>query len=173
MHAVFLLVLALIVFSCAHANKGTADRPDEDVPTVTVSKWQYCYGCQQTNIAYANSIVDMLKKVVKGGGKDRVVNSDEALNLLCDRPYFDDYYSFVRHSCMKIVGDHGIEMATQYSGNTNTAFLSSKKEVYQISKQVGYVAAGSVSTHHLTSKGRYHCSSDMFGIYLISVYIWS
>jgi hypothetical protein len=107
------------------------------VKNATISAWQYCHGCKITVDLYAKQTVSELKKLDKlPKGLKKELDAAHVLDYLCDNIMIDDFDSFAKFSCIKVLDEYRIQVAEQFSGSFTVAALSNKKELYEKKKNV-------------------------------------
>lgn len=125
------LTLLLIALFCIAAGQEESDKAE----TVSIHPWQYCQGCKYTVELYAKVAADRLKQQKKAGGPAAMAG-EEILGTLCEDPAFFNMQSYMRWSCMKLLGEHMDEFLAEFAGQFTATDLMNKADNFKRARRV-------------------------------------
>lgn len=125
------LTLLLVTLFYIVAVQEESDKAE----TVSIHPWQYCQGCKYTVELYAKVAADRLKQQKKAGGPAAMAG-EEILGTLCEDPAFFNMQSYMRWSCMKVLGDNMNEFLAEFAGQFTATDLMNKADNFKRARRV-------------------------------------
>lgn len=124
----FWFIVAMVGLSFVTGKK----RKPVEREKVSVSKAQYCTGCQYTVQAFANiSATHFQQMQLAGEDAGGVAQAHDIANLMCDDVFFDRFHTFVRYSCMKVLNDYDNDFLLHFEGLASNMLANSKSVLYE------------------------------------------
>ena len=105
---------------------------DPSIPTVNISKWEYCEGCKVTVDAYSLASYKRMKDMQSQKVPDfEILESSALVEGICDSQPFEELYdAAMKHSCIKIFNDHQTEFGKVFEGKIGVLTVNAPNEVY-------------------------------------------
>jgi hypothetical protein len=104
---------------------------------VTISKLQYCLSCKETVNLYIKLTTEEIQSMQKTRKPAMTsLEAGELTNLICDNKYFDDFHSFVKFGCIKLMADHRLDFLKQFEGHASITDITNKAENYKRKRRV-------------------------------------
>lgn len=121
--------LAALVSCSGKASDVTKEK------NVTIRPWQYCEGCKVTADLFSLAVNNHILQLKKSG-KTKTVDAISLLDYFCDKGEFSEYQSFIKMSCIKILGEHRIPFVESFQGDATETSMTNKMDSYLRKKHV-------------------------------------
>lgn len=134
------LVLLLVCWIDGSSAQETGEESAE-VPSVSVSKQDYCEGCKETVALYSRVSFDMLEDMKKKGVKPKsTLDAEVVVNKMCDHDSIKQYKDSIKYSCIKMMDEQEarIKFLEYFEGITSAPGMVGKAEIYRRKKDVRF-----------------------------------
>lgn len=132
-----LVILSAITIGLAFIASGVADDDVSSHSSVTITPKQYCFGCQALTSVYAKELSEEMKRMNKEGVPSGAsVDATHIAQNLCNSTFFGGYEDFIRHSCLKIIGESLIQFLKKFEGSGNSNFVYQKGSLYRKTEDI-------------------------------------
>ena len=129
--------ISVILLACLSLVSNAQSDADE-LPVITLQKWQYCSGCKATVEILANLATrEIVKMQEKGLPVGEELDISPLMDEVCSHHFLSAYQPFVEHSCHKLMSEHRNDFVDVFDGtDASSAFSTVKGNIHAKTKEV-------------------------------------
>ncbi len=119
-------------------NNNSSNSSSSSIPTVNISRLEYCEGCRASVLAYSQELHIYLQTLqAKGVPQYDAIDAQHLIEGICDKEeHFGRYNMAIKHSCIKLFADHQIQFVEAFQGNSSAHATITYSEVYSRSRRI-------------------------------------